>query len=342
MNNQVRGLPSIAILGATGAVGIECIKLLEERKYPLQNIKLLASFRSAGKAVDYLGKTLIVEETNNNSFHGVDVVFISASTELSLKYAPIAVSKGSLVIDDSNAFRMDKKVPLVVPEVNAEDISIHKGIISIPNCTTTPLVMVVSALEKIAEVKRLIVSTYQSVSGAGKSAIGELNVQSKNWLEEKEITNNVFPHQIAFSLIPQVDDFESDGYTKEEHKIINETRKILHKPDLRISATCVRVPVPVVHCESINLELDKSVDSTSVYDAFDRMQGIKVLGRNNYEEYPMPHNSVGKDDVFVGRIRQDLSCDNGLIMWVTSDNLRKGAALNAIQIMEAAFSMGHL
>jgi aspartate-semialdehyde dehydrogenase len=339
---QEKILPSIAILGATGAVGLECLKLLEERKYPYKKINLLASPRSAGKIIDYLDQKLIVEETNEASFNEVDVVFISADTEVSLKYAPIIASKGSLVIDDSSAFRMKDDVPLVIPEVNPEDISMHKGIIAIPNCTTTPLVMVVSAIEKIAKVKRLIVSTYQSVSGAGNLAIEELFVQSKNWLENKEITNKVFPHPIAFSLIPQIDSFESDGYTKEEHKMINETRKILHNSELKITSTCVRVPVPITHCESINLELSNQVDLNSVYDALDSMKGLEVLGKGNFQEYPMPYNSAGKDSVFVGRIRQDLSCENGITLWVVSDNLRKGAALNAIQIMETALSMGQV
>jgi aspartate-semialdehyde dehydrogenase len=339
---QEKIIPSIAILGATGAVGIECLKLLEERKYPYKKISLLASSRSAGKIINYLDQKLIVEETDESSFNEVDVVFISADTEVSLKYAPIAANKGSLVIDDSSAFRMDDDVPLVIPEVNAEDISMHKGIISIPNCTTTPLAMVVYAIEKIAKVERLIVSTYQSVSGAGSLATKELFTQSNNWLKDKKITNEVFQHPIAFSLIPQIDVFESDGYTREEHKMINETRKILHNSEIKITSTCVRVPVPITHCESINLELSKPVDLNSVYDALDSMKGIEVLGKENFQEYPMPYNSSGKDPVFVGRIRKDLSCENGIALWVVSDNLRKGAALNVIQIMETALSMGQI
>ena len=339
MRIQQNNLPSIAILGATGVVGIECLKLLAERNYPADKISLLASPRSAGKFIEYLDEKLIVEDTNQDSFNEKNVVFISAETQVSLKYAPIAVSKGSLVIDDSSAFRMNKNVPLVVPEVNPEDIFLHQGIISIPICTTTPLVMLIYAIEKLSKVKRLVVSTYQSVSGAGKLATEELFDQSNDWLQNREISSKIFPYPIAFSLIPQVDDFEPDGYTKEEHKMINETRKILHNPEMRITSTCVRVPVPITHCESINLELSDNLDLQSIYNSLDSMTGIEVLGKNNFEEYPMPFNSSGKDSVFVGRIRKDLSCENGFSMWLASDNLRKGAALNALQIMEKAFSI---
>ena len=336
---KLESYPSISIVGATGAVGKICLDILKEKNYPHEKIKLFASKRSEGKKIKYFDQELMVHEATKKSFNDSNVVFISADSSVSLDLAPSAVDSGALVIDDGSAFRMEKDVPLVVPEVNEEDINYHKGIISIPNCTTTPLVMAIHNLKKLSPIKRIQSTTYQAVSGSGSLAVTELQSQTEQIINNEKITMSVYPHQIAFSLIPQVDDFMSDGYTKEEHKMINETKKILHDKDLNISATCVRVPVFYCHSEAISVDFEDEVDLNSVISTFKNSQGIKIINDGQNEDYPTPSFVQGKDDIYIGRIRKDSSNRKGLNFWIVSDNLRKGAALNAIQIMESAINL---
>ena len=326
---------SIAVVGATGAVGREFITVLEQRQFPTSHIKLLASHRSAGTVLQVNGHGLVVEETTSKSFEDIDIAFISVNSQLSAELAPIAVEAGALVIDDSSQFRMDPEVPLVVPEVNGEDVEWHKGIISIPNCSTTPMVMVAQPLHLISPVTRIIADTYQSVSGAGGAAMNELREQSRTLLDGKEPRPpEAQPNQIAFNVIPRIDSFLPDGYTKEEQKMRDETRKIMHSPETAVSATCVRVPVYISHSAALHMEFEGAISPEKARDILSRLPGIKVLDSPVDGIYPMPWDVAGTDDVFVGRIRKDASNPNGLAMWVVADNLRKGAALNAIQIAE--------
>lgn len=325
----------IAIVGATGAVGAVALELLAERGHPAEKLRLLASKRSHGKQIEYRGQLLTVEEATPESFNGVDVAFISASSEVSLALAPEAVKRGVLVIDDGSAYRMDPAVPLVVPEVNGADVEWHSGIISIPNCTTTPLVMALAALRGLTEISSVTVSTYQSVTGTGAAARAELLNQSREMLGEKEVSSpREYPHPIGFNLLPQVDDFIDEGYTKEEWKMVNESRKILGDPELRLASTCVRVPVEVSHCEAVTVEFDDPISVDEARVAIAEFPGITLLDRPHESVYPMPSNSAGEDDVMVGRVRRDLAHENGVVLWLAADNLRKGAALNALQIMD--------
>ena len=280
----------------------------------------------------------LVEEIKEELFNNVDFVFISANNEISKNIGLLASKKNCIVIDDSSVFRMNPDVPLVVPEVNAHALKEHKGIISIPNCSTTPLAMILKPLHSINPIKRVIVDTYQSVSGTGAAAIKELNLQSSEILDNLNPTISEYPHQIAFNLIPHIDNFHENGYTNEEMKMINETRKILEIPDLPISATCVRVPVKIAHCESVNIELSEPIELETVNNIFSNNKGIKILDNPLKNLYPTPIEVEGKDDVLIGRIRKDLSNKNGISLWLASDNLRKGAALNAIQIAEEIIS----
>jgi len=325
---------SIAVVGATGVVGSEFLAIIAKRHPEIGNLKLLASHRSSGKKIDVNGRTFTVEETTSDSFDGVDLAFISVNTAMSRELAPIAVSAGAVVIDDSSAFRMDHDVPLVVPEVNGEDVESHKGIIAIPNCSTTPLAMVVHPLSQIGSIKRIIADTYQSVSGAGGSAMVELREQSWALLDGRAVDVKFQPQQIGFNVIPHIDVFQENGYTWEEQKMIDESRKILHSPDIAISATCVRVPVYISHSVSVHIELENPISVNEAKDSLRLMPGLQVMDDPANSIYPMPSDVAGKDDVYVGRIRQDASHPNGLAMWVVSDNLRKGAALNSIQIAE--------
>ena len=349
---------SIAVVGATGAVGREFLKVLDQRQFPASYIKLLASRRSAGTRLRVKDQELMVEETTPDSFKGIDIAFISVNTQLSGELAPIAVEAGALVIDDSSYFRMRPEVPLVVPEVNGEDVEWHRGIISIPNCSTTPLVMLAHPLHRVNPIVRIIADTYQSVSGAGGAAIVELREQSRSLLYHPEqltgsVDNPVFPedsrsapgkkghpdpqalpHQIAFNIIPRIDSFLPDGYTREEQKMVDETRKIMHAPGISLSATCVRVPVYISHSAALHIEFERLMSTEEAREILGRMPGVKVLDAPVEGLYPMPWDVAGTDDVFVGRIRKDVSHPSGLAMWVVSDNLRKGAALNAIQIAE--------
>jgi aspartate-semialdehyde dehydrogenase len=325
---------NVAVVGATGLVGQEFLKIALQRAFPFKELRLLASSRSAGRRLTVGERDVEVEETNSKSFAGVDIAFFSATTEVSKQIIPSAVKAGAVVIDDSAAWRMEPDVPLVVPEVNAIDLEGHKGITAIPNCPTTPLVQTLWPIHIANPIKRIIVDTYQSVSGAGGRALQELTDQSRAVLDGDSTSAHVFPHQIGFNLLPHVDVFLGSGYTKEEWKIINETKKIMHEPDLPISATAVRVPVFVGHCEAVHVEFSRRITPEDVHEALRDAPGITVQDEPSVNLYPTPWTVAGKDDTFVGRIRQDDSHPNGIAMWIVSDNLRKGAALNAIQIAE--------
>ena len=325
---------TIAVVGATGAVGLEFLRIVEQRYSELPNLKLLASSRSAGKRMTVNGKELVVEETMDISFQGVDVAFISASSEVSRRFAPVAVAAGAVVIDDGSAFRMEENVPLVVPEVNGSDVEWHEGIISIPNCSTTPLVMVAHPLNEVNPIRRMVADTYQSVSGAGGALMEELRDQSRIHLEGNSEAGRMANQQFAFNVIPQIDRFQEDGYTFEERKMIQETRKIMHSPGIAISATCVRVPVYVAHSAAVHIEFERPMTPDEARHLLEDMPGVKVVDDPGLGVYPMPIDAEGSDDVLVGRVRRDASHPNGLVLWVVADNLRKGAALNSIQIAE--------
>jgi aspartate-semialdehyde dehydrogenase len=331
---------NIAVVGATGMVGREFLGILAQRKFPVGELRLLATSRSAGRKIVVGDREITVEETTNDSFAGADFVFVSASGQASREYCPIAAQAGAIAIDDSSAWRMDPKVPLVVPEVNADDLEKHQGIISIPNCSTTPVVMCLWPIHKVNPVKRVIADTYQSVSGTGKAAVDELVTQSKLVLEGKDAAPHVYPHQIAFNLLPHIDVFMDSGYTKEEWKMIHETRKIMHDETIAMSATCVRVPVMISHSCAVHVELTHPMDPDEARDILAESPGVTVQDDPSISLYPLPWLAAGEDDVFVGRIRQDASHPNSLAMWISSDNLRKGAALNAIQIAEELVKRG--
>ena len=325
---------SIAVVGATGAVGQVFLSILEERDFPLKSIRLCASERSVGKKLKVMGEEIAVELATRELLSKVDFAFISASSAVSRELAPLAAENGTVAIDDSSAFRMEPHVPLVVPEVNGDDLNHHKGIVSIPNCTTTPLVMALKPLHEKNPVKRVIAATYQSVTGTGAAAAQELRDQSRAVLDGEQAPAHVYPHQIAFSVLPHVEPFWNNGYTNEEMKMQNEARKIMHSPDLKVSSTCVRVPVLVSHSEAVNVEFSDAISPGEVREILADAPGVRVVDDPQSNVYPMPIQAEGKDDVFVGRIRSDLALDNGIAMWLSCDNLRKGAALNAIQIAE--------
>jgi aspartate-semialdehyde dehydrogenase len=326
----------VAIVGATGMVGQEFIKVLQQRNFPVASVNLYASDRSAGKKL-YVGHQEIeVRETTPESFQNVDIALFSAGSEISRYFSPIAAKSGTLVVDNSAAFRMEPKVPLVVPEINPEDIKLHEGIIANPNCSTIQLVVAIYPLHKVNPIKRIVVSTYQSVSGTGAAAMEELTTQAKLVLEGQNVVPHVYPHQIGFNLLPEIDVFLDTGYTKEELKIVDETRKIMHASDMAISATCVRVPVFIGHSEAVNIEFTDPMGPEEARQILAKSPGVKVLDDPSVSLYPMPWLAAGSDDVYVGRIRSDSSHARGLVMWVVSDNLRKGAALNAVQIAEEA------
>jgi aspartate-semialdehyde dehydrogenase len=327
-------LYNVTVVGATGMVGRHFLEILEERRFPVKGLRLLATTRSAGRKVLWGEREIEVEVTTAESFGGADFVFVSASGEASRQYCPIAAKAGAIAIDDSSAWRMDPRVPLVVPEVNAADVEHQQGIIAIPNCSTTPLVMCLWPIHCVNPIKRIIVDTYQSVSGTGKAAVDELNTQTEQVLAGKSVVPHVYPHQIAFNLLPHIDVFLDNGYTKEEWKMVNETRKIMHDESLAISATCVRVPVPVSHSAAVHIELTRPMSPDEVRDILAEAPGVTVQDEPSVNLYPQPWAAAGQDDVFVGRIRKDSSHPNGIAMWIVSDNLRKGAALNAIQIAE--------
>ncbi len=325
---------NVAIVGATGLVGQEFIKVLEQRNFPMASVHLLASDRSAGKKLFVTHREIEVKETTPESFKRIDIALFSAGAETSRYFSPIAAQSGAVVIDNSAAFRMDPLVPLVVPEVNPEDIEWHKGIIANPNCSTIQMVVALHPLHKVNPIKRIVVSTYQAVSGTGSAAVDELTAQAKQVLNGQTTIPHVYPHQIAFNLLPEIDVFLDNGYTKEEWKMVEETRKIMHDDNMAISATCVRVPVFIGHSEAIHVEFSHPMFPEEARHILTQAPGVKVLDDPTISLYPQPWSAANTDEVFVGRIRKDASHPNDLVIWVVADNLRKGAALNAVQIAE--------
>jgi aspartate-semialdehyde dehydrogenase len=326
--------PHVAVVGATGAVGIEMIKTLEKRNFPVGKLTLLASARSVGKKLKYRGQDVTVTELTKESFKGIDIALFSAGGGISKEFAPVAVKAGCVVVDNSSAFRMDPDVPLVVPEINASDVKLHKGIIANPNCTTAITLMALFPLHKAFTVKRIFASSYQAVSGTGAKAIEELKRQVGEIVSGKPVTKEVYPHQIAFNVLPQVDSFLPTGYTKEEMKMENEGRKIMHHPAFRASVTCVRVPVYRSHSIAVSAEFEKPVTMEAARVVLKKAPGLDLVDEPENKKYPMPLFSSEKDNCEVGRIRKDCALDNGLCFWVSGDQLLRGAALNAVLIAE--------
>jgi len=324
----------VAVVGATGAVGNEMIATLEQRNFPVEQLRLFASERSLGKSIDFNGIPIAVEVLTEHVFDGIDIALFSAGGDRSLQFAPAAARAGCVVVDNSSAWRMDPEVPLVVPECNPDDIRKHKGIIANPNCSTIQMVVVLKPLHDAAKIKRVVVTTFQSVSGTGKKAMDELLNQTTDLLNFKEIHPSVYPHQIAFNCLPHIDSFMEDGYTKEEIKMVNETKKILGDDSVQVTATTVRVPVFRGHSESLNIETEKKLSVEEARAILSTAPGVIVYDAPEKNIYPLQTICDGKDEVYVGRIREDTTIDNGLNMWIAADNLRKGAALNAVQIAE--------
>ncbi|MBP7792499.1 MAG: aspartate-semialdehyde dehydrogenase [Candidatus Goldbacteria bacterium] len=325
---------NVAIMGATGAVGEIMRDILEERKFPVKSIKFLASERSKDKKMTFKGREHKVEVLSPESFKGVDIVLASAGASISKEYVKHILGAGALLIDNSSAFRMEPDVPLVVPEINPEDCRLNKGIISNPNCTTIIMIVPLKPIHDAAKIRRIVCSTYQAASGAGAKAMAELEQQARDWAAGKDLKVEKFPYQILFNVIPHIDVFMDDGYTKEEIKVINETRKIMHEPGMKITATTVRVPVLRAHSESVNIETEKKLTADEVRKILSKAPGVTVEDDPKNKKYPMPLFVSGRDNVYVGRIRKDGSNDNGINLWIVGDQLRKGAALNAVQIAE--------
>jgi aspartate-semialdehyde dehydrogenase len=324
----------VAVVGATGAVGNEMIKTLGQRKFPVETLRLFASERSEGKIMEFGDREISVEVLNEKSFKGIDIALFSAGAERSKTWAPVAAISGCVVIDNSSQWRMDPEVPLVVPEVNPGDLKRHKGIIANPNCSTIQMVVVLKPIHDAATIKRVVVTTFQSVSGTGQKAMDELLQQTRDLLNFKDIKCKVYPYQIAFNVLPHIDKFLENGYTKEEMKMVNETRKILGDNSIRLTATTVRVPVFRCHSESLNIETEKKLVPNEVRALLSSAPGVIVYDVPEKNIYPIPIDIAGKDETFVGRIREDDSVENGINLWIVADNLRKGAALNAVQIAE--------
>ncbi|WP_044893719.1 aspartate-semialdehyde dehydrogenase [Bacillus alveayuensis] len=337
----------VAVVGATGAVGQQMVQTLENRNLPIAQLTLLSSERSAGKKVVFRGEELEVQVAKPASFEGVDIALFSAGGSVSKQLAPEAVKRGAVVVDNTSAFRMDENVPLVVPEVNEADLKWHNGIIANPNCSTIQMVVALEPIRKAFGLKKVIVSTYQAVSGAGAQAVEELKAQSKAVLEGEDFTPEILPvksdnkhYQIAFNAIPQIDKFQENGFTFEEMKMINETKKIMHMPELEVAATCVRIPVMTGHSESVYIEVEKAgVTAEDIKSLLKDAPGVVLQDEPAEQIYPMPADCVGKNDVFVGRIRKDLDRDNGFHLWIVSDNLLKGAAWNSVQIAESLLKL---
>jgi len=327
---------NLAIAGVTGAVGQEFLQILAERDFPFDSLRMLASSRSAGKTIEFKGKQYIVEELTEKSFDRINIALFSAGASRSKQFAQAAVEAGAVVVDNSSAFRMDPEVPLVIPEINPEKVAEHKGVIANPNCSTIIGIVPVWPLHKANPIKRMVVSTYQAASGAGYSAMVELEQQSRDILAGKEPSCQAFPYQIAFNVFSHNSALDADGYNLEEAKMVNETRKIFDCPDIAITCTCIRIPVFRAHCESINLEFTDPITPDEVRNLLGTAPGVAVLDDRENNRFPMPIDATGKDDIFVGRIRQDHSLgeNRGINMWVAGDQLRKGAALNAVQIAE--------
>ena len=324
----------VAVVGATGAVGREMLKTLEQRNFPATKVRALASARSAGSTVPYMDGEIRVEELTEESFKGTDLALFSAGGSTSEKFAPHAVNSGCVVVDNSSAWRMDERCPLVVPEVNPHALERHNGIIANPNCSTIQMVVALKPLHDVAGIKRVVVSTYQAVSGPGQKAIDELDRQVRRMFNMQEPEVNVYPYRIAFNCLPQIDVFLDNDYTKEEMKMVNETVKILEDPTVKVTATTVRVPVFYGHSESINIETSKKLTPAEARAVLSKAPGVVVYDNPALKYYPMAIDAAGEDEVFVGRIREDETIDNGLNLWVVADNIRKGAALNAVQIAE--------
>lgn len=325
---------NVAVVGATGAVGEEMLRILEERGFSVGNLRVIASERSEGRILRFCGENLKVERLSSASFRGVEIALFSAGAQISKEFSPQAVKKGSVVVDNSSAFRMESGVPLVVPEVNPDALENHQGIIANPNCSTIQLVVAINPLHQITRIKRLIISTYQAVSGTGRKAMEELKGQIQQWLKGEEIKKEVYPHQIAFNLLPHIGQFLPNGYTEEELKLASETKKIMEDDRMAVTATCVRVPVFIGHSEAVTVEMEKELSVPQVKRILSRAPGVILQDNIDDHLYPLPLEAAGKDEVFVGRIRKDKSIKNGINLWIVADNLRKGAALNAIQIAE--------
>ncbi len=331
---QKKAAYNVALVGATGAVGETFLNILEERDFPIAELKLLASKRSVGKELTFKGKQYKVEELTHDCFEGVDIALFSAGGGRSLEYAPSAVKAGAVVIDNSSAFRMDQSVPLVVPEVNPEDAFKHNGIIANPNCTTIIMLVALKPLYDYSKIKSVVVSSYQSTSGAGAQAMEELENQARQWVNGEELVVDKFAHQILFNVIPHVDSFTDNGYTKEEMKMFNETRKMLHDDEIKVSATCVRVPTLSAHSEAVTVETYEPISPDKARELFAAAPGLEVIDDTANAKYPMPLEVAGGDTCYVGRVRTDIARDNTLTFWVVGDQLRKGAATNAVQIAE--------
>lgn len=325
---------NVAILGATGLVGQTLLQIFEERSFPVKELHPLASERSEGKTVHFRGADVTVHAVQPESFEGVDLAFIAVDDDISREWVPIAAKAGAVVIDKSNAWRMKPDVPLVVPEVNVQDLADHKGVIAAPNCSTIQLVVALAPIHRVNPITRIIVDSYQSVSGTGARAVDELWDETRALANRDEMAPKVYPYPIAMNVLPQIGSFSANGYCSEEMKLINETRKVMHAPDLPISATTVRVPVEISHSEAVHIELTRPMSAGEVRSLLASQPGIAIIDEPAEAQYPTPLFAAGKDDVFVGRIRNDLSHPHGIAMWVVSDNLRKGAALNAIQVAE--------
>jgi aspartate-semialdehyde dehydrogenase len=326
--------PHVAVVGATGAVGVEMIKTLEKRNFPVGKLTLLASARSAGKKLPFRGQPVAIQELTPDSFAGIDIALFSAGGSISKEFAPIAAKAGCIVVDNSSAFRMDDSVPLVIPEINPGDVKLHKGIIANPNCTTAITLMALYPLHQAFGVKRIFASSYQAVSGTGAKAIEELERQVQQVVHQQPVTKEVYPHQIAFNVLPHVDSFLPDGYTKEEMKMQNEGRKIMHHPGFHASVTCVRVPVYRAHSVAVSAEFEKPVSVEAARNVLSKAPGLDIVDDPEKKEYPLPLYAAEKYNCQVGRLRLDCAMDNGLCFWVAGDQLLKGAALNAVQIAE--------
>jgi aspartate-semialdehyde dehydrogenase len=324
----------VAVVGATGAVGAEFLRVLERRSFPVAGLRALSSARSAGKRVQFRDQLIEVEELGGKSFEKIDIAFFSAGGDVSRRFAPLARDAGAIVIDNSSAFRMEPEVPLVIPEINGGDVKEHRGIISNPNCTTAIALMAIYPLHRVFSVRRVFASSYQAVSGSGARAIEELKTQTEAALQDRPMTPQIYPHPIAFNVLPQVDAFLEDGYTKEEMKMQNEGRKIMHLPEFCASVTCVRVPVYRAHSVAVSAEFQKQVSVPHAREILAKAPGLELVDEPHQNRYPMPRNVAGKDNCEVGRVRLDCAFENGLAFWVSGDQLLKGAALNAVQIAE--------
>jgi aspartate-semialdehyde dehydrogenase len=330
MNNSY----NVAIVGATGAVGAELLAVLERRSFPVSSLRPLASSRSTGRQIEFRGKSIAVEELSEQSFDHIDIAFFSAGSEISRRFVPIARKSGAIVIDNSSVFRMEPEVPLVIPEINGDDVRQHRGLIANPNCTTAVALMALYPLHRTFHVRRIFAASYQAVSGSGARAIAELKEQIESAAQNSPQVSKVFPHPIAFNVLPHVDVFLEDGYTKEERKMENEARKIMHHSDLRASATCVRVPVYRAHSVAISAEFERPVSVEQAREVLAKAPGLELVDEPHANKYPTPLDVAGKDNCQVGRVRRDCAFDNGLAFWVSGDQLLKGAALNAVQIAE--------